>query len=135
MHHHFDDIRSRITEPPSWFDSNGTPRYGEFKPGACPCIYADEVVLLEIGCQCCEQRFMAEIHHSITEHGFGWTLASRVQNLHYGDPPAHRCVGDTMTCLDFRVVQFWRRTHTPMLDWERVPELEVMLEGVQEKAE
>jgi hypothetical protein len=28
-----------------------------------------------------------------------------------------------------------RKTHTPMLDWERVPELEVMLEGVQEKAE
>jgi hypothetical protein len=135
MHHDFEDIRSRISEPPSWFDSNGTPRYGEFDPGACPCIYADEVALVEIACQACDQKFMVEIHRSITEHGFGWTLASKVRSLHYGDPPAHDCTGDTMNCLDLRVVEFWRRKHDPMLEWERVAELEVALEDAQEKAE
>jgi hypothetical protein len=135
MHHTFDDIRSRIAEPPAWFDSNGTPRYGEFTPGACPNIYADEVALVEIGCQACAEKFLVETHHSIMDFGTGWQLAARIRDecVHYGDPPAHGCVGDTMNCLDLRVVQYWHHQDgSVMLDWERVAELEIALPDAKE---
>jgi hypothetical protein len=136
MHHTFDDIRSRIAEPPTWFDSNGTPRYGEFTPGACPNIYADEVALVEIGCQSCGECFMVEMHHPLMEPE--WTLKEHILNsegalVHYGDPPAHGCVGDTMNCLDLRVVQYWHhKDDSVMLEWERVAELEIALPDASE---
>ena len=36
MKESYEDITSRIPESPSWYDQNGTPRYGEFSPERCP---------------------------------------------------------------------------------------------------
>ena len=137
MHHDFEDIRSRIAEPPTWFDSNGTPRYGEFVPGACPNIYADEVALVEIACQSCGECFMVEMHHDLTQPHVA-SLRSRLASdadiwIHYGDPPAHGCTGDTMNCLDLRVVQYWHHQDgSVILEWDRVAELEIALPDAKE---
>jgi hypothetical protein len=32
MLQHYEDILSRIAEPPRWFDEQGVPRYCEFAP-------------------------------------------------------------------------------------------------------
>jgi hypothetical protein len=133
MKHTFDDIRSRISEPPSWFDSNGTPRYGEFTPGASPKIYADEVALVEIACQCCNEKFLVEIYHAMYYRDMGVEARIRNGSLHCGDPPAHDCTGDTMNCLDLRVVQYWHHKGGKVIDvWERVAELEIALPDASE---
>ena len=133
MNHDYQDIRSRIAEPPAWFDSNGTPRYGEFKPEACPCIYADEVALVEIACQLCGEVFHVEMHHSLTERGPKLADHVRGAGIHYGDPPAHGCTGDTMNCLDLRVVQFWHhRDGSVMNEMVRAHELELDLPDAED---
>jgi hypothetical protein len=140
----YQDIRKRIPDPPLWFDENGTPRYDEFHPSQLPNIYAKEAVLYEIGCQSCDKRFLvATCEHRLamakfmdlyglatTETWISSSLRNDGGSLHYGDPPAHDCVGDTMNCLDFKVVQFWRRdprTLSDWVNWVRVPELEGVL--------
>ena len=99
MHSNYRDILDRINEEPSWYDENGTPRYGEFAPDMCPNIYAHSVVLLEIACQSCGRRFRVEMNE-------GPWLPSDIppKNWHYGDPPAHGCVGDTMNCDDLVIL-------------------------------
>ena len=119
----YDDIRQKIKEDPQWYDENGVPRYSKFSPELCPDIYADEVVLLEIACQDCERRFLVEMHWGqhlkifdrhheslsnqlrrwLKQKKRGWTP------IHYGDPPHHNCVGDTMNCYDLKIIEFWRR--------------------------
>ena len=121
MKHTFDDITSRITEQPSWYDSNGTPRYGAFAPDQCPNIYADAVVLLRIECQACGRRFNVEMH------SHWYAQLAHPKKLHYGDPPAHGCVGDTMNCEDLEVLEVWRKDRE-RYEWVRHPELEGPIE-------
>lgn len=133
MKHTFDDITSRIKEEPSWFDANGTPRYGKFEPDACPNIYAKEVLLMDIGCQNCHKRFLVEQHfagffdsQSLSDALHKYKQRTRGVNdmapLHYGDPPAHGCTGDTMNCDDFGVIEFWKKSD---FEWVRVKRLEI----------
>jgi len=62
-----------------------------------------------------------EIHASI----YGKMRPPR--ELHYGDPPRHGCVGDTMNCDDLEVLEVW---HRPAFgDFERHPELEGVIDG------
>jgi hypothetical protein len=116
------DIRGRINEEPAWYDENGAPRYGEFTPDNCPNIYSGMVILVRIACQDCGEEFNVEMHAG------GWSNRGEFppKKWHYGDPPAHGCVGDTMNCIDVEVLQVWKRA--PFLsngpDWNRVPELE-----------
>lgn len=106
MHTHYHDILDRITEPPSWWDQNGTPRYGAFTPQACPDIYSNQVVLLEIACQACGTLFQVEMHMGLWDD----VQHSRLpREWHYGDPPYHGCVGDTMNCDDRQVMEVWSR--------------------------
>ncbi len=79
----YEDILSRISEPPIWYDQNGVPRYAKFHPNMCPNIYADKVVLAQIACQECGEKFLVEMHASI------WSDrdASDPRKWHYGDPP------------------------------------------------
>lgn len=114
------DILSRITEEPSWYDQNGTPRYGEFHPSHCPNIYADTVVLLRIACQACCKEFHVEMH------GDWYNPIKQPRELHYGDPPRHSCVGDSMNCDDLEVLQVWKKDTKS--DWVRFPELEGVIE-------
>lgn len=59
------------------------------------------------------------------------TLADQIRagTIHYGDPPRHDhhddCpAGDTMNCIDLRVIEYWTRKNEAR-DWCRVAELEI----------
>lgn len=153
MHHYFEDIISRIKESPLWWDSNGTPRYGEFKPEACPNIYAKEIVLLLIRCQNCKKEFKVEMHmdmlHQVNAYNIrkleeevmtkeeakefveNHTLAVWIKAgvIHYGDPPRHdhdtSCqAGQSMNCEDIKVLEYWKRES---FKYVRDPALEIMV--------
>ena len=119
VNHSFRDIISRIAEDPSWWDSNGTPRYGKFSPDQCPDIYSDTVVLLRIACQDCGCEFDVEMHASL------WCGSFNPQKLHYGDPPSHGCIGDTMNCDDIAVLEVWHRSSVE--DFVRLPQREGLI--------
>lgn len=152
MLHHYNDIRSRISEPPKWWDEEGVPRYVDFAPDEVANIYAQEVALVDIACQSCGTRFKVAFSWANIEwHNGAPELHKRltpehIVNLHYGDPPNVGCcpAGATMNCDDLRVLEFWRKggeeftkpdPKNPKLriclpgyfDWRRVPELEVLL--------
>lgn len=117
MRENYDDIKSKINESPKWYDANGTPRYAEFHPQLCPNIYADVVFLAKIACQNCGKQFDVEMHYD-------WFSAGRARvpkKAHYGDPPCHGCIGDTMNCDDLEVLQVWQRIDH---EWTRLPDLE-----------
>lgn len=123
MHEGYEDILSRITEKPKWWDANAVPRYDEFHPRYCPDIYSNQVILLRIACQDCGQQFDVEMHA-----GFFETL--NPPKLHYGDPPRHDCpgAGETMNCEDLAVLYVWHRPHAAE-GWVRHPELEGLIDA------
>ena len=130
MQHNYDDIRSRIAERPTWFDVNGVPRYGAFTPDSIPCIYANEAVLYEIQCQNCEERFLVAGHARSFWNSSEIADDIRTHRLHYGDPPRHDCTGDTMNCIDIRVIEYWRKNDDH--EWARCPELEISIDDERE---
>lgn len=128
------DITSRIAEAPTWWDEHGVPRYGEPGPDMAADIYAEECALVLIACQSCRREFPVLFTRGMLEralHPDGPTLRRLIEDgtIHYGDPPRHDwkdCgAGDTMNCLDLRVLSYWRRgklgTQEPA--WVPVPEL------------
>ena len=137
----YQDILDLASYPPTWYDQNGTPRYCEFQPRMASTPYAKEVVLLKIECVSCRERFLVEMSTAgwgirLDSFGYGIKLALRyddienVSNLNYGDPPRHdykgnRCAGETMSCDDIRIMEFWRKDAER--EWERVPEYEIYL--------
>lgn len=133
----YDDILSRISEAPLWWDANGVPRWCEFHPTASSNTYAREVALLRIACQGCGREFDAEINW--WEQSRHWngdrmeplSTPARLKELHYGDPPNVGCcpAGRTMNCIDLRILQFWSRER---VKWERCPELEIELERLED---
>jgi len=139
----YEDITSRIKEKPNWYDENGVPRYGIFKPDLTPDIYANEIVLLRIACQDCDKEFLVEMswgyHQKIWDRhaeSFSTRMREWIKKgedkketwppLHYGDPPIHDCVGDTMNCIDIEVIEFWKKED---FDWQRIKKFEIGLEG------
>ena len=103
---------------PDFYDSNGVPRYRPFHPDLGPDIYADEVALLKIACQSCRHEVRVQMHSGFHEKMDAaaakleyMPLSSRIdaKTVHYGDPPRHSCVGDTMNCIDLNVCEYWRR--------------------------
>lgn len=139
MQQSYDDILSRIAEPPTWYDENGVPRYGTHHPSMAPSIYTKAVALVEIACQACLRRFLVQMISDLFTFDVDEFYALfRNGTAHYGDPPSHthtsdgtiECIsGNTMNCYDLRVVEFWSRDKG---DWSRVPALEVELEGIKE---
>lgn len=90
MNHHYSDIRSRIAEPPTWFDENAVPRYCPFSPDETANIYAKEVVLLRVSCQNCEREFDVCMTWDSGDKISGFSPLSESipkRILHYGDPP------------------------------------------------
>jgi len=135
MHHHYDDIRSRIAEAPRWFDEHAVPRYCEFSPKACANIYAEEVMLLLIACQSCGRRFevcMSTGMRRTNPANAVWSIA-RSGTIHYGDPPNVRCcpAGPTMNSEPIAVLQFWQRGGGTAFEWRRVAELERTLPAAE----
>ena len=45
-------------------------------------------------------------------------------NYHYGDPPRHGCVGDSMNCIDVHIVEAWENSYNRGFEWVRNPEIE-----------
>ena len=128
MNHSYHDIISRIPEPPKWWDEFAVPRYCDFSPDHKANIYADQVVLLEIACQNCNERFHVAMSQSKTDRTIynRQSLLGDVDALHYGDPPNTDCClsGATMNSIPLRVLEAWHRDIPILMDWERVPELE-----------
>jgi len=135
----YEDIKKRIKDPILWYDENGVPRYDKFNKSVCPDIYADEVVLLEIACQDCNKKFLVEMSwshctkiferhtESISARLYQWIESNKKgwPPLHYGDPPRHDyCVGETMNCVDIRVIEFWQQEK---FGWKRLPQFEIEL--------
>jgi hypothetical protein len=57
MHEAYRDIRSRVVDPPIWFDEHAVPRFVKFHPRYCSNIYADEAALVLVTCQCCGKEY------------------------------------------------------------------------------
>ena len=136
MHANYDDIRSRINEPPIWFDEVAVPRYVEFAPAHLSNIYAKEAALVLIACQACGTRFKVAFSRSTMDDVYDRMAnrssqrlaeAIRAGTIHYGDPPNIGCcpAGPTMNCDDLRVIEFW---HRPDLEWVRDGSLEMAIE-------
>jgi hypothetical protein len=121
MNTEYDDIRSRIAEPPKWWDEFAVPRYCDFHPRRAANIYAREAALLLIECQACGTKFRV-----CMSAGRGVAEVIGAGSIHYGDPPNIRCceAGPTMNCVDVRILEYWRR---PDFDWIRDAALEIEL--------
>jgi len=114
MHESYIDIISRINDKPLWWDSNGVPRYDKFKPDMCPDIYAYMVILMQVACQLCHRKFKVEME---TRDDY---KSGRLKP-HYGDPPFHLCTGDSMNCVDLKILECWQLEN---FKWKRRKELE-----------
>jgi hypothetical protein len=149
VHQHYTDILSRISEPPKWFDENGTPRYCTFEPYMIANIYAKECALMEVSCQACNRGFVVAIDRAkalakaqaYEAKGPHFVLADiiRSHKIHYGDPPNVHCcdAGNTMNSIPRRVLEYWHRQQTTIYqngfeycsadasDWERDQSLEI----------
>lgn len=136
MNHDYSDIRSRIPEPPNWFDENAVPRYSVFEPTELSNIYAREGALVEISCQNCQRRFHVAFSRSTMDDVRAYrtgkepiTLASMIEakTIHYGDPPNVGCCpsGPTMNSDPIRVLEYWRRDDSTGHDWCRYNSLEI----------
>jgi len=125
----FEDLRELGGEP-KWFGSKGEPRYCDFHPGRIS-PYAREAVLLRIECQACGEEFKVAIYSTPLElHDYDIdSLEEAVKEgkgakyLHYGDPPIHDCIGDTMNSIPREILQFWSREPTSV-EWGRLEEYE-----------
>jgi len=135
MHNDYSDITSRISEAPSWFDTNGVPRYGAFEPKRIPDIYCDECALIEIACQDCGKHYnvalssgkMARVIAALRTQADLSTIqnrpiaaAIRAGDIGYGDPPnclhTEGCAGPTMTSDAIRVLEYWSRNDPKDVD-------------------
>ena len=125
MNQEYHDITSRLGEP-IWYDECGVPRYDPFEPGMCNNIYANEAALLWIACQDCGKRFcvaLSTMGWRRKRAGIARSIAERM--IHYGDPPHHDCIGDTMNCEDIRVLEYWHRGQDTGHEWVRDTDYEV----------
>lgn len=115
----FNDIKSRINEEPKWYTPEGVPRYCNFSHEETG-VYVKFAILVEIECQFCCKSFMvgkgytrenvdAIIRHD--EENYFNNLNKILKGYHYGDPPRHNCVGDTMSCICIRFVEVWEEKY------------------------
>lgn len=117
MNPSYEDITSRIDEPPAWWQEGGVPRWGMFTPAQASSIYATELVLMEIECQTCETRFRVAMCHDLMANEP--SIAQRIiaGTLHYGDPPNgghdETCgSGASMNSVPKQILEYWS-THDP----------------------
>jgi len=130
MNQFYDDILSRITEPPKWWDEQAVPRFDDFSPDQVNNAYADEVVFFLIGCQQCRREFKVTVSANSLDVGEREHLLTQIRNgsLHYGDPPNVNCcsAGPTMNSVPLRVLEYWRRSKAPSDHWTRLSDLETL---------
>lgn len=150
MNSSFEDITKQLGEP-KWYDDLGYPRYCIFNPDKISNIYACCTALLTISCQGCGREFEVAVNY--TDHNFYRCFGEKMRAVagtdnfqinkfivpflntltpedfanafHYGDPPNHGCIGDSMNVFDLRINQFWLRLK---LDWKRYKQFEIEME-------
>ena len=112
--------------PPWWF--NGVPQYRQFSPGQLA-IDMDTVVLLRVGCQCCDHKFeVACGSPSLREPQLIDPESGRIESYFYDDPPWHlsedgyNCGGSTMGMEPLIILEVW--TQISAGKWKRQSELE-----------
>lgn len=123
MHSNYSDILALTDDEPKWYDANGVPRFAVFHPDLRPNIYSRTVVLLMIQCQDCRKRFRVQMQTGIFDH----KIDVPPSKWHYGDPPWHDCVGDTMNSEPLIVLECWSRLDVGV-EWQRRTDLEGMIE-------
>ena len=146
----YKDITDRITETPQWYDEHGVPRYEPFHPDMLG-IYDSEAALISIECQNCGEPFLVGIGFNkmeifSREGHYARPTAKDIMSYHYGDPPRHNCIGDTMNVISRKVVEFWVKHEegvdletnvvkdfSAYFDWKRKPEHEVTIEGANDE--
>lgn len=115
------DILERLGVP-KWWDDQGAPRYCDFHPEHCG-VYDVYVAFLTIQCQlpACGRRF--DVASSIRaipmvpEGEIVWPTDDDAGSFHYGDPPPHGCIGDTMNCETVKVLAVWEN-RDPRVGWK-----------------
>lgn len=137
MNQHFRDLLDLSDTPPTFWEKGGVPRFAPFEPEVVSDIYADEVALVEIACQCCDTRFKVAFTSSRSSRTYaamralaqGEDLheaaeAHRIENmirgkgLHYGDPPNICCcaAGPSMNSDTVQVLEFHKRNHPEFVE-------------------
>lgn len=126
MHQYYEDILSRIIEPPTWFDDHGVPRFGGFSPRHLSDIYAFEAALAEVSCQQCGRMFRVALTEAFASSRFSLSDEIRLARAHYGDPPNVRCCwpGPTMGSVMHRILEYWFLDHEVSMGWQRDPTFE-----------
>lgn len=128
MRTNYEDIISKLGEP-IWYDVYGVPRYCEYKPEE-GTVYPEASCYMEIACQACQKSFNVVQERDKYHAGPPMVLPEvkegdsdswdTVGSFHYGDPPIHGCVGDTMNSVPIKVIEFWRRLDCR---WEKIERL------------
>ena len=105
----YDDVKLLFGKP-RWYDEHGVPRYCDFHPDKCG-VYNVYVALCLIGCQSCKKTFLVAVERdsekSMWGHPIELPTPTSVRSFHYGDPPHHGCVGDSMNCETRAIKEFW----------------------------
>ena len=118
MHVCYEDVMSRIAEPPTWW-TNGFPRFGPFQPTAVD-IYTRCVALVHTKCLC-GFDFHEAVHVVGGEKQIEAFKARVAQGrIGMGDPPnaceylsGRPCDGQSSTSREIRVLEFWERPDYP----------------------
>lgn len=125
MRTNYEDIIEKLGEP-LWYDVYGVPRYCPYRPEE-GTVYPEASCYMEIACQACQKSFNVVSEHDrysgpciLPEHKEGEDTWDAVGSFHYGDPPIHGCVGDTMNSVPIRIIEFWRRMD---LNWCKIDSL------------
>jgi hypothetical protein len=127
MHPRYDDITSRISEPPRWW-FNGVPRYKHFEPDDLS-VSPEQVALARVACQGCETEFLIGVEKkpSCQTDALAELYSG---DLNVGDPPRHdhpdgsRCAGETMGAVQIEVIEAWERASAFPWGWFRRPDCE-----------
>lgn len=141
MHEEYADIKALTDRDPLWYDSNGVPRYCKPHPGACPNIYAEQVIFYWIQCASCNERFLVEEHFYKGFNPYAISLEYKIRHfneycccpIHYGDPPFHRsesgkaCAGTTMNSDPLHIAEFWLKNKATGWEWMRKKDYEIAL--------
>lgn len=142
MNRSYDDIISRIPEPPLWWQAGGIPRYDAFDPFHSTASGTSEVALVEIACQATGIRFAVAF-----EGGRDRAIAAAIRDfsLFYGDPPNVEGVVPHMSSETNRVLQYWYSNHPEYIvdgvitdyhryaEWKRDSSLEVQFPDADER--
>jgi len=122
----YEDLLSRIVDPPEWWDENAVPRWCPFSPERIANLYARQVCLLLIRCQNCHTPFnVAMSWHPLHPGPMEPLSEFAPDGLFWGDPPNVDCCfsGPTQMSETLRVLEFWQRDPKTR-EWVRVPRFE-----------